>query len=130
MRTSLQSFRLLLQKLCIPRLIRVVEVTRTSLQSLRNDTFDVFYYVRSASGNCSLHNADACLYILFDTDVMEIYHANAYSVPFVKSGFQNFSWHLSYWLDICGHFDIPAMNNTSDFLFVDYVVPVYHSARR
>jgi hypothetical protein len=107
-----------------------VEVTRTSLQSLRNDTFDVLYYVRSATDHCALRTADACPYILFDTDVMENYHANAYSATFVKSGLQNFSWPLSYWLNICGHFDIPAKNNTSDFLIADYVVPVYHNAGR
>ena len=97
------------------RPVRAVEVTRTSLQSLRKDTFDVFYYVRSATDHCALRIPDACLYILFDTDVMENYHAIAHSGPAVKSDFQSFSWLLSYWLNTCGHFDIPAMNNTSDF---------------
>jgi len=82
---------------------------------LRNDTFDVFYYVPSATDHCALRTADAFPYILFDTDVMENYHAIVHSALALKTGFQSFSGLLPYWLNTCGHFDIPAMNNTSDF---------------
>jgi hypothetical protein len=46
---------------------------------------------------------------------MENYHAIVHSALALKTGFQSFSGLLPYWLNTCGHFDIPAMNNTSDF---------------
>ena len=118
-RTSLQSFRFLPQNPCIPRPARAVEITRTSLQSLAPDVFDVFCSVLFATGDCVVHNPGDPPGNFFDTRVLDMHPANAYCGLAVISEMLSFSLSLPYWSHFFGHSDRNGMNNTSGSLHAD-----------
>ena len=120
MRTSLQSFRFLPKNPYKPRPAKVVEITRTSLQSLVPKHFDAFYCVLFATHDCALHNLDDPLGILSDTCGPEKYSANVYYGIDVANDSLSFSLLFSYWLYFVEHFDMPWRNSIADSLSVDY----------
>lgn len=112
---------------CKPRHPWDAEVTRPSLQSPVKVLFVAFYYVLFVVPGCVAHNQGVTLGIFFDRHVQDIRLAIAYYVPFAVS--YPWTWERSvYHAFASGHFDKPRMNNTSGFLFGDYVVLFYHNA--
>jgi hypothetical protein len=129
-RTSLQSFRLLLQNLCKAHPVRAAEITRTSLQSFSKVLVYDYYFVLFEVHDCVLHTQDDFSGIPSDTRGQDNYPANAYCAIFVNNDTLNFYWLLPYWLYIAGYFDRYWKNKTFAFLFWDYVVPICHNAGR
>ena len=76
--TSLQSFRLLPQNLCIAHPVRAAEITRTSLQSLLKLLVYAFYFVLFEVHDYVLHIPGAFFGIPSDIRVQDNYHANVY----------------------------------------------------
>ena len=107
-----------------------MEITRTSLQSLVPDIFHGFCSAHFATHDCAVHNPDDFPGIFFDTRAPEIYPANAYCGLVAMNDSLSFSLLLSYWLNFFEHSDMPAMNNTSGSLCMDYTGESGHNVGR
>jgi hypothetical protein len=89
-RTSLQSFRLLLQNLCKAHPVRAAEITRTSLQLFSEVLVYDYYFVLFEARDCVLHIQDDFSGTPSDTRVQDNYPSSSYCEPSVKNDPLNF----------------------------------------
>ena len=89
-----------------------------------------FYFVLFEVHDCDLHTADDLFCIVSDTRVPDEYLAIAYSWLNARIDSQMARKILFYRMNAYAYFDIVVMSNTSVSLFVDYMVPIYHSGDR
>ncbi|MBN2257100.1 MAG: hypothetical protein JW704_04665 [Anaerolineaceae bacterium] len=126
-RTSLQSFRLLLQNLCKAHPVEAAEITRTSLQLFSDVLVYDYYFVLFEARDCVLHIQDDFSGTPSDTRVQDNYPSISYCETSVKNDTLNFFWLLPYWLCFYEHSDMPLMDKTFALLFWDYVALLCHN---